>query len=402
MTTVVEASKTGRHARVFRQLHELLHQRILIFDGAMGTALQAYDLDEDAFRGQLFTEHPAALKGCNDLLSITQPAIVREVHSAYLSAGADCLETNTFNATAVALADYELQEQAYQINLEAARLARQAADQAMTAAPSRPRFVAGSMGPTNRTASMSPDVNDPGFRNVTFEELEAAYYDQARGLIDGGVDILMPETTFDTLNLKAALFAIERLFLDRQIRVPVIASLTIVDQSGRTLSGQTVEAFWNSISHIELLAVAINCALGPAEMRPYVEELSHIVPHWLACIPNAGLPNEFGEYDESPADMARVLGEFGENGWLNFAGGCCGSTAAHVEAIAETLAGVAPREVPEIPPYSRYSGLEPLTLRPESNFTMIGERTNITGSRKFARLIKSGDYEAAVERSQYH
>ncbi|MBI2212726.1 MAG: methionine synthase [Acidobacteria bacterium] len=379
------------------ELTALLQKRILILDGAMGTSIQQYRLSEADYRGERFANHPRDLKGANDLLCITRPSVVEEIHRAYLDAGADIIETNTFNATAVSMADYGLESVVYEINREAARLARRAADAATALDPSRPRFVAGAMGPTNKTASLSPDVNNPGFRAVTFDDLVAAYYEEAAGLVDGGVDILMPETTFDTLNVKASIFAIEKLFEERGARLPVIVSVTITDASGRTLSGQTVEAFWNSVAHARPLAVSINCALGAEEMRPHVEELSRIAGCFVACYPNAGLPNELGGYDETPAQMAATLLDYALEGWVNLAGGCCGTGPAHVRAIAEAVAGLPPRVPAKPERYTRLSGLEPLTIRPDSNFIVIGERTNVTGSPKFASLIKQGDFEGALE-----
>jgi 5-methyltetrahydrofolate--homocysteine methyltransferase len=378
------------------ELEQLLGARILILDGAMGTMIQRHRLTEDDFRGELFRGHPKDLRGANDLLSLTRPGIIEEIHTSFLDAGADIIETNTFNATRISMSDYGLEDAVRDINVAAAGVARRAADAAMERDPKRPRFVAGSIGPTNRTASLSPDVNRPAFRAVTFDDLVETYAEQARALIEGGVDILFPETTFDTLNLKAALFAIESVFDELGHRLPVFASVTITDASGRTLSGQTVEAFWNSISHIDLTAVSINCALGAAEMRPYVDELASVAPVWLACYPNAGLPNELGEYDDTPESMAGVLGEFAANGWLNLVGGCCGTTPDHIAAIAERVRGHEPRRLPKVEPYTRLSGLEPLTIRPDSNFQMIGERTNVTGSRRFARLILDEQFEEAL------
>jgi len=376
------------------KLLEALQQRILIIDGAMGTMIQRYRLDEDGFRGAQFAKHPRDLKGANDLLSLTQPQIIEEIHRAYLEAGADIIETNTFNAQAISMADYGLESYCYDMNLAAARIARKAADAYSTS--DRPRFVAGSMGPTNRTASLSPDVNNPAFRSVTFDELVDAYYEEVRGLVDGGVDILLPETTFDTLNLKAALFAIQKFFADRRVMLPVMASITITDASGRTLSGQTVEAAWNSISHAPLLTVGINCALGAKEMRPHIEELARIAPVYIHCYPNAGLPNALGEYDETPQSMSALLRDFAENNWLNVVGGCCGTTPDHIRAIADVVRDLPPRKPAPVDRYLRLSGLEPLTVRPDSNFIMVGERTNITGSPKFAQLIKSGDLDGAL------
>jgi 5-methyltetrahydrofolate--homocysteine methyltransferase len=376
------------------ELHDLLRRRILILDGAMGTMIQRYKLDEAAYRGERFASHPRDLKGANDLLCLTRPSIIEEIHRQYLDAGADIIETNTFNAQAISMSDYGLESVCYEINFEAARIARRAADAVST--KERPRFVAGAMGPTNRTASLSPDVNNPAFRGVSFDELVDAYYEEVRGLVDGGVDILLPETTFDTLNIKAAIFAIEKYFADHNLRLPVMLSVTITDASGRTLSGQTVEAFWNSVSHAPALSVGINCALGAAEMRPHVEELSAIAPLYISCYPNAGLPNALGAYDETPQSMAKLLREFAENGWLNVVGGCCGTTPDHIRAIAEAVRDLKPR-VPATPEkWLRLSGLEPLTVRPDSNFIMVGERTNITGSPKFAQLVKAGDLEGAL------
>jgi 5-methyltetrahydrofolate--homocysteine methyltransferase len=374
------------------QLRKLATERIIIVDGAMGTSLQSYRLDEDAYRGQEFRDHDAPLQGCNDLLAITQPAIVEEIHLAYLNAGADIIETNSFSANSIALADYKLEDQARAINLAAARCARRAADRC-----GRPAWVAGSIGPTTKSASLSPDVNDPGFRAVTFDDLVASYYEATAALVEGGVDLLLPETAFDTLNMKAALFAIQKYFEDSGKRVPVMCSATITDRSGRTLSGQTIEAFWNSVAHAPLWSVGINCALGADDMRPYVEELSNAASVLTSCIPNAGLPNEFGQYDESPGHMASIIGEFAGQGWLNVAGGCCGTTPAHIKAIAEAVADCKPRVPVQPAPYLRLSGLEPLTVSPDSNFLMIGERTNVTGSARFRRLILEDKYDQAVD-----
>jgi 5-methyltetrahydrofolate--homocysteine methyltransferase len=377
------------------EFEKLLRDRIAILDGPMGTMIQTHKLDEAAFRGQ-FKNHPVDLKGNNDLLNITQPEIIRNLHRQYFEAGADIVETNTFNSNAISMSDYKMESLVYDLNLAGAQLARSVADEMMDADPSRARFVAGSVGPTNRTASMSPDVNNPAFRATTFDALVNAYYQQARGLVEGGVDFLLAETIFDTLNAKAALFGFEKYFGDSGLRVPVMASVTITDRSGRTLSGQTVEAFWNSISHAKLLSVGINCALGGKQMRTYVEELSNVAPVYMSCHPNAGLPNAFGGYDETPDQTSSVLREFAANGWLNIVGGCCGTTPAHIKAIAEAVRGLKPREVPRPEPYMRLSGLEPLTLRPDLNFVNIGERTNVTGSPKFSKLILAGNYEEAL------
>ena len=378
-------------------LRALASERILVIDGAMGTMIQGYGLDEDGFRGDIFKSHSMPLKGANDLLSLTQPDIVEEIHRHYLDAGADIIETNTFNGTVIAMADYGLEDHVYEINRQAAQIARRAADAVTAKTPERPRFVAGSMGPTNKTGSISPDVTNPAFRATTFDILRRAYYEQAKGLVDGGADILMPETAFDTLNMKAALFAIQDLFEETGVVMPVVASVTIVDESGRNLSGQTPEAFWISVSHAPLLAVGINCALGPATMRPYVEELATVSNVLVSCVPNAGLPNAFGGYDETPEQMAGTIGAFAAEGWLNFAGGCCGSTPDHIRAIADAVAGVKPHQPGQASPFTQLSGLEPLTIRPESNFIVIGERTNVTGSRRFARLVKTGALEDALD-----
>jgi 5-methyltetrahydrofolate--homocysteine methyltransferase len=378
-------------------LRHALHERILVLDGAMGTMIQSYGLDEADYRGSQFTEHPTSLKGDNDLLSLTRPDVIEAIHRAYLDAGADIIETNTFNATGISQSDYGTEPAVRDMNLAAARLARTVADETTARTPDRPRFVAGSLGPTNRTASISPDVNRPGFRGVTFDELAAAYGEQAEALIDGGVDLLLVETVFDTLNAKAALFAISTLLARRALAVPVIVSGTITDLSGRTLSGQTTEAFWISVAHAVPLCVGLNCALGARELRPYIEELSGVADTFVSCHPNAGLPNEFGEYDQTPEDMAAVLGEFAASGFLNVVGGCCGTTPEHIAAIAEAVRHHPPRRTPEVEPYARFSGLEPLVVRPDTLFVNVGERTNVTGSARFAKLVKEGDYETALQ-----
>jgi 5-methyltetrahydrofolate--homocysteine methyltransferase len=377
-------------------LKKLLSERIVVIDGAMGTMIQSYRLDERDYRGRQFANHSCDLKGNNDLLSITQPQIVEDIHRQFMEAGADIIETNTFNSTAISLSDYNLESLVYDLNLAAARVARRAVESVVAGNPDQPRFVAGALGPTSKTTSMSGDVNNPAFRAVTYEQIRKAYYDQVRGLIDGGVDLLVAETTFDTLNLKAALFAIDQYFGETGRRLPVMASVTIIDKSGRTLSGQTLEAFWISVSHFPLLSVGINCALGATEMRPYIEELSGLAPVFLSCYPNAGLPNSFGEYDETPSTMAATIKEFAANGWLNIVGGCCGTTPAHIKAIAETVRPFRPRIPPRRDHLTRFSGLEPLVIRPETNFVNIGERTNVTGSPKFAKLILGGNYEEAL------
>ena len=377
-------------------LEQLLQNRIAILDGAMGTMIQAHQLDESGYRGRQFADHPADLKGCNDLLCITRPDLIEAVHRQYLEAGADIIETNTFNSTSISMADYRLERLAYDLNLAGAQVARKAVDAVMATDPKRPRFVAGAIGPTNRTASMSPDVNNPAFRAVSYDQLVDAYTEQIRGLLDGGADLLLAETVFDTLNLKAALFAIDRYFESGGRRVPVMVSVTITDRSGRTLSGQTVEAFWNSISHMKPLSVGINCALGAKQMRPYIEELATVAPVYCSCYPNAGLPNAFGGFDETPDIMSADLKEFASNGWLNIVGGCCGTTPDHIRAIARAVQDCRPRIPAQVEPYTRLSGLEPLTIRPETNFVNIGERTNVTGSPKFAALVLNGAYEGAL------
>ena len=379
------------------ELQAALKTRILVLDGAMGTMIQSYGLAEEDFRGEVYRDHPDALMGANDLLSLTQPDIVQEIHQAYLEAGSDIIETNTFNAQAISLADYGLEGEAYRLNVAGAALARQAADEMTARTPDRPRFVCGSIGPTNRTASMSPDVDNPAFRNVTFDDLVRAYTDQARGLMDGGSDILMVETIFDTLNAKAAVFAILGLFEERGASLPVMISGTITDASGRTLSGQTTEAFYNSIRHADPFSVGLNCALGAEQLRPYLEELSQIADVPVSCHPNAGLPNAFGEYDETPDVTSKIIREFAEAGFVNIVGGCCGTGPAHIEAIADAVADLPPRTIPKLEPRFRVSGLEALTIGPDSLFADIGERTNVTGSKRFRDLITDDAYEAAVE-----
>jgi 5-methyltetrahydrofolate--homocysteine methyltransferase len=380
-----------------RALHDAIKDRILILDGAMGTMIQSYRLTEDDFRGTVLAQHPTPLQGNNDLLSITRPDVISAIHRAYLDAGADILETNTFNGSSVSQHDYGLEAQVYDINLHAARLARAVADEVNERDPDKPRFVAGSIGPTNRTCSLSPDVNRPGFRNITFDELVAAYTEQAMGLWDGGVDLFLVETVFDTLNCRAALFALKTLMEERHSILPIMVSGTITDASGRTLSGQTPEAFWNSVSHCDLFSVGLNCALGAAQLRPYLEELSTVADVPVSSHPNAGLPNQFGEYDQSPEEMASIISEFARSGFVNIVGGCCGTTPAHIRAIADAVRGLRPRAIPSIEPRCRLSGLEPFNIGPDSLFANIGERTNVTGSQRFRSLIKEGDYETALE-----
>ena len=376
-------------------LHELARERILVLDGAMGTEIQNLKLDEAGFRGERFRDWPRDLRGNNDLLILTLPDAIRDIHLAYFRAGADIVSTNTFSSTRIAQADYGLEDVAAELNCAGARLAREAAEAARRE-DGRQRFVAGAIGPTNRTASISPDVSNPGFRAITFDELRAAYGEQAAALLDGGADILLLETIFDTLNAKAALFAIAELFDARGMRVPVMISGTITDRSGRMLSGQTPEAFWNSVRHAAPLSVGLNCALGAKEMRAHIAELARIADTLVCAYPNAGLPNEFGRYDESPDYMAGLLGEFARAGLVNIVGGCCGTTPAHIRAIAGAIAHVTPRTIPAITPHLRLAGLEPFTLTPEIPFVNVGERTNVTGSAKFRKLIKAGDYAAAL------
>jgi 5-methyltetrahydrofolate--homocysteine methyltransferase len=376
-------------------LHALLADRIAILDGAMGTMVHALGLDEAGFRGAPFRDHPRDLKNCIDVLVLSQGPAIQGIHAAYFEAGSDIVETNTFGATSIALADFGLADRARELNLAAARLARAAADAAEARTPGRPRFVAGSIGPTNKQLSIAGNVADPGHRDVTFDELVAAYREQVEALIEGGVDILLAETAFDTLVLKACLHAIEQVFIDSGVRIPVMASFTVFE-GGRTLSAQTVEACWTSLSHVDLLSVGINCALGPEKLRTHVADLSRVAPRLVSCYPNAGLPNALGGFDETPEMMARVLGEFAREGWLNLVGGCCGSTPAHIKAIAEAVGRHPPRRPASPPRRSRYSGLEMLELRPESSFTVVGERTNVTGSRAFARLIKEERYEEGL------
>ena len=375
---------------------QLLASRIVILDGAMGTMIQAYKLGEDDYRGERFADWESDLKGNNDLLSLTQPQIIKAIHKEYLEAGADILETNTFNATQIAMADYEMESLSYEMNVASAQLAREAADE-VAAATGSPRYVAGVLGPTNRTATISPDVNDPGFRNVTFDQLVEAYSESARGLIEGGSDFLLVETIFDTLNAKAALFAIETVFAEDNIHLPIMISGTITDASGRTLSGQTTEAFWNSLNHARPISFGLNCALGAIEMRPYIEELSRIANTHVSAHPNAGLPNEFGEYDETPEQMAATVKEFAESGFLNIVGGCCGTSPAHIKAIRDAVIEIKPRVIPDIPVECRLSGLEPQNISADSLFVNVGERNNVTGSAIFKRLIMDEEYEKALD-----
>ena len=387
-------ARQSKKAVIFQ---ELLKGRILVLDGAMGTMIQKYPLTEADFRGKRFEKHPVDLQGNNDLLSLTQPGIIRAIHTAYLEAGADILETNTFNANAISLADYEMAPLAYELNKAAAQLAREAVEQVEAAQPDRPRFVAGVLGPTNRAASLSPDVNNPGFRNVTFQQLTEAYTTAIEGLVAGGSDLLLVETVFDTLNCKAALFAITAFNAQRDCPLPVMISATIADLSGRTLSGQTVEAFCNAVTHARPLSLGLNCAQGADQMRPYLRDLGEVSEAFVTAHPNAGLPNELGGYDETPEAMAGKIREFAQSGLLNVVGGCCGTTPQHIQAIAEAVAGIPPRTPKKPPPACRLSGLEPFNITPESLFVNIGERTNVAGSRRFARLILEENYEAALD-----
>jgi 5-methyltetrahydrofolate--homocysteine methyltransferase len=390
-------------------LHELLAERILILDGAMGTMIQRHKLDEDGFRGERFKNHPRDLKGNSDLLVLTQPGIISGIHHEYLAAGADIIETNTFTSTAIAQADYGLEALVYEMNVQGATLAKSAAAEWTRKSPDRPRFVAGSIGPMNRTLSISPDVSDPAFRAMTFDRARAAYEEQVRGLIDGGADLLLLETIFDTLNAKAAIVAIENVFEEKGLRLPLLISVTITDRSGRTLSGQTLDAFYVSIRHARPLSVGINCALGARDMRPYLAELARIAECYVSSYPNAGLPNAFGQYDEQPPETAALLRDFAESGFVNILGGCCGTTPDHIKAVAKAVEGVKPRPLPgdtwisherrapSAGRHSQFSGLEALNILPDSNFQMIGERTNVTGSARFARLIRSDNYAEAAQ-----
>src|SRR6185369_9966907 len=410
-----------KHRAMIQRLTELLARRILILDGAMGTMIQRRRLTEEDFRGARFADHGRDVRGNNDLLVLTRPDVISAIHLEYLEAGADIIETCTFSSNRIAQSDYGLESVVYELNFEGARLARAAADEWTSRTPDRPRFVAGSMGPTNRILSISPDVNNPAFRNVTFDELREAFKEQARGLIDGGCDLLLLETIVDTLNAKAAIVAIEEVFEETGVRLPLSISVTITDRSGRTLSGQTIDAFWVSIAHAKPFSVGVNCALGARDMRQYVAELARIADCYVTCYPNAGLPNAFGEYDEQPADTASALREFAASGFVNVVGGCCGTTPDHIRQIAAAVEGVPPRQFKNVrhighegrgvqelsesqdvsansavDHFTQFAGLEVLTIRPDSNFQMIGERTNVTGSKRFARLIGAGNYAEAT------
>ena len=379
-----------------KNIYEISKKRILILDGAMGTMVQSYELSEADFRGKRFINHSIDLKGNNDILSLTKPKIIQEIHSKYLQAGSDIISTNTFNATRISQADYKMEDRVWEINYQSATIAREVADKFTQKNPDKPRFVVGVLGPTNRTASISPDVSDPSARNITFDELVIAYSEGAKALIAGGVDFLMVETIFDTLNAKAALFAIHSVFDENGSELPVMVSGTITDASGRTLSGQTLEAFYYSIKHFPLLSVGLNCALGANQLRPYIEDLSNISNSLVSFYPNAGLPNELGEYDESPEHMAKIVGDIAERGLVNIVGGCCGSIPEHIAAIAKAVNGLKPRQVKTTEKYTCLSGLESAVIRPDSLFVNIGERTNVAGSAKFRRLIKEENFDEAL------
>ena len=391
------ASKDKALSERCQQLHALLETRIVYLDGAMGTMIQTHSLEESDFRGERFADHPVDLKGNNDLLTLTRPDVIESIHRSFLEAGSDIIETNTFSSTAIAQADYQLESTVYELNKSAAQLARRVAD-SVSEAEGRPTFVAGAIGPTNRTCSMSPDVNRPEYRAVSFDELVRDYSEQIRGLVDGGVDLLLPETVFDTLNLKAVLYAIQSFQETHPVQIPVMISVTITDQSGRTLSGQTIEAFWNSVIHAQALSVGINCALGAREMRPYIEELSEISDRYVSAYPNAGLPNPLSEtgYDETPEETADALVDFAKSGFINIIGGCCGTTPEHLKAIVDRTQGIAPRQRPQRPPATRLSGLEAFNILPEHSFVTVGERSNVTGSPRFKKMILEDNWEGAL------
>jgi len=384
------------NVQISKKIKDLLKTRILVLDGAMGTMIQRHTLSEEDFRGERFKDHPTALKGNNDLLSLTQPELIKAIHRQYLDAGSDIIETNTFSSTSIAQQDYQLEDLAYELNFQSAKLAKEVANEYSQENPEKPRFVAGAIGPTNVSISMSPDVNDPGYRSKNFDDLHEAYYEQARGLMDGGADLILVETVFDTLNAKAALFSIKTLEEELGREIPIIVSGTITDASGRTLSGQVTEAFWISVKHADLLGIGLNCALGAKQLRQYVKDLGRVAHIPVSAYPNAGLPNEFGEYDQSPGQMAELIRPFLEEGLVNIVGGCCGSTPEHIAAIAEAASEYPPRVLPEEDPKPSLSGLEPLVVNENTNFINIGERTNVTGSKRFARLIKEGNYEEAL------
>ncbi|MCJ7453759.1 MAG: methionine synthase, partial [Steroidobacteraceae bacterium] len=379
-----------------REFRRLLGERILVLDGAMGTVIQSHRLGEADYRGERFRDWPSDLKGNNDLLTLTRPELIGEIHRRYFEAGADIVETNTFNSNAPSQADYGTEALVRELNLSAAQIARRAADD-VAARTGRPRFVAGALGPTNRTASLSPDVNDPAFRNITFDALVATYSEATRALVEGGVDLVLVETIFDTLNAKAALFAVRQVMDELGVDLPIMVSGTITDASGRTLSGQTVEAFWNSVRHARPSVIGLNCALGAKQLRPYVEELSRLADAYVCAYPNAGLPNAFGEYDETACETAELIRDYAASGFVNVVGGCCGTTPEHISHMAEAVAGLPPRRPAVLEPRCRLSGLEPLNIGPDSLFVNVGERTNVTGSAKFRRLIEAEDYAGALD-----
>jgi len=386
---------TDRKIRL-EQLSQALKERIIILDGGMGTMIQNLKLDESAFRGDRFADYDRDVQGNNDLLNLTQPALLHNIHADYLEAGADIIETNTFNSTQLSQADYGLESIAKELNVAAAKIARKVADEFTARNPDKPRFVAGAVGPTSRTASISPDVNNPGYRNVDFQTLVDNYYEAVEGLVEGGCDLILIETIFDTLNAKAAIYGTQQYFEDSGITLPIMISGTITDASGRTLSGQTTEAFWNSVAHTKPISVGLNCALGADALRPYVEELSSKADTYVSAHPNAGLPNEFGEYDQTPEEMADIIEGFARDGFLNIIGGCCGSRPDHIEAVANAVAKYPPRKIPSPKPALRLSGLEPYTGDENTLFINVGERTNVTGSKRFLRLIKEEQYEEAL------
>jgi 5-methyltetrahydrofolate--homocysteine methyltransferase len=377
-------------------IRQELQKRILVIDGAMGTMIQRYGLTEEDFRGERFKDHPSDIKGNNDLLNITRPDIIKAIHAEYLEAGADIIETNTFSTQRISMADYGMEDLSYEMSFEGARIAKEVAAEFTAKNPDKPRFVAGALGPTTKMASMSPDVNDPGYRAVTFDELEEAFYEQVRGLVDGGADVLLFETITDTLITKAGIFAVKRYEAEIGRKIEIMISGTITDASGRTLSGQTVEAFYNSLRHADPLSIGLNCALGAKEMRPHIEELSEKAACYISAYPNAGLPNEFGQYDETAHETAHLVEDFMASGFVNIVGGCCGTTPDHIKCIADKAAKYSPRLVPVTAPHMRLSGLEAVTITPESIFVNVGERTNITGSPKFSKLILAENYEEAL------
>ena len=376
-------------------LKELLSQRILIIDGAMGTMIQRHKLEEADYRGERFADWASDLKGNNDLLVLTQPHIIQGIHEAYLEAGADIIETNSFNGTRISMSDYHMEDLVPEINREAARIAKEACKKYST--PEKPRFVAGVLGPTSRTCSISPKVNDPAFRNITFDALKIDYIEATKALIEGGADIILIETVFDTLNAKAAIFAVKEVFKEQGYELPIMISGTITDASGRTLTGQTAEAFWNSVRHADPISIGFNCALGADAMRPHIKTVSDIADTFVSAHPNAGLPNAFGGYDETPAETAAFIQEFAESGLINITGGCCGTTPDHIRSIANAVAGISPRQVPETKPACRLSGLEPFNITQDSLFVNVGERTNVTGSKKFLRLIREENFAEALD-----